>query len=160
MDGNGTGDKGPILNLNVAAGQGAVGQDAVVAHLDIVAEMGGGHQVVVVTDNGLAVWLECPVNGHAFTEHVVVTDKDLAHRFRPGNMLRLSTDDGMLADLIMAAHADTRFDDRTAGDRAVIANRHTSLNRRKGRHCYANAEFGFRAHRGQRMDAHRMPAWR
>jgi len=150
----------PILDGDVSAEQGVVGENAAVADARVVAQMATSHQIVVAADQRLAVWLEGSVDGNALTKDVVVADYQGADVGRLSDMLGSTTDHNVFADLIVAADPRPRLNDCPARHRAVVTEPNAAFDRRESRHGHTNAEFGFRAHRGQRMNAHRVPATR
>jgi hypothetical protein len=157
VHGYGTRDECPILDLDMPAEQSGVGEDAVVANGGVVAEVGGGHYVVVIADDRDGVGLHGSVYGSVLAKHIVVTDHHPADFSRPSYVLRSTTDDGMFAKLIVAAGGHSRLDDSPTGYGAEIAQFCASLDRRERSDSDPNPEPGFGIHHSQWMDAHGNP---
>jgi hypothetical protein len=64
-----------ILNVDVAAQQGAVGQDDVIAQLAVVRNVNPGHEEVAVADRGQAlIFGGAPIDRNMLSDHIVVAD--------------------------------------------------------------------------------------
>src|SRR5262249_46694976 len=71
-------DRGVIMNVNVASQQRAVGHDDVIANTAVVGDVRTGHEEVVVTDRGDAVFLlGGAVDRDAFADNVRIADRYL-----------------------------------------------------------------------------------
>ena len=154
VHGHGAGHERPVLDDDMAAKQGGVGEDAVVAHHHIVAEVRSRHHVIVVTDHRRHVGLQRAVDRHVFAEHVVVADHHAADLLRPGHVLRRPADHGVLAEFVVAAGADARLDVDARGDVAEIAEFHAGFDGGESPDRDSDPESGIRTDDGQRMDAH------
>ena len=157
VHGDGTRHERPVLDRDVTAEQGAVGEDAVVAHRDIVPQMGSRHHVVVAADRRGHVRLERPVHRDVFAEDVVVADHHAADVLRPGDVLWGAADHDVLRELVVGPGGDAGLEHGPASDRAVIPEFDVVLDGGERRDPHARAETGSRTDHGEWMDAHVTP---
>ena len=97
---------------------------------------------------------------HSLSKDIMVTDQEGADVAGLRDVLRTPAKHCMLTNFVMTAESRSRFDHRSICYGAVVAEPNTSFDRRESRHSYADAKFGFRAYRGQRVNTHRVPATR
>ncbi|MNI54337.1 hypothetical protein D3C73_1092290 [compost metagenome] len=70
-----TGQDRPVTHMHMPGQRGVVHQDAMVADHTVMADVGIGHDQVVVTQRGFSAVLDrATVNGHTLANHVVITD--------------------------------------------------------------------------------------
>lgn len=139
------------------AQQRGVGEDAVVAHNDIMAEVRSGHHVIVISHYRDGVGLHRPVNRDVFPKHVVITNHNPADVHRAGNVLRGPSDHHVFAEFIVTSGRHSRFDHRAGRDSAEVTEFRPGLNRGEGANGDPDPEAGPRIHHSQRMDAHGGP---
>lgn len=97
---------------------------------------------------------------HSLSKDIVVADEKGANVAGLRNVLRTPTKHRMLTNFVMAAESSPRLDHRSICYGAVVAEPNTGFDRCESRHGYADAEFGFWAYCGQRVNTHRVPATR
>src|SRR5690606_1054588 len=86
-------EDGPVIHDDMTGQGRVVDQDGVVADHAVVTDVHIGHQQVVVADARLATVLHgAAVNGHAFTNDIVITD------LQPGRLPLVLQIGGILAD--------------------------------------------------------------
>jgi len=157
VHGHRTRDEGPVFDGHMAAEERSVGENTVVAHRGIVAEMGAGHHVVVAADRRARIRLESPVDGDVLAKPVVIADADAADVPRSSRVLRCATHDRVLAKLIVAAGHHPRLDHRAGGDGTEVAKFDVILDRSERPDLHPDAESSIRTHDGHRVDAHGGP---
>jgi len=154
VDGDTSRNEGLVFDGDVATEHRAVGKDHVVAQHHVVAKVAAGHDVVVIANLGGVLGLQANMNGHTFTEHVVVANLDRTGRSGAGCMLRCATNHGVLTKLVVTSGADSRPDHGARADNAVVAEADIPLDPGKCLNLHANAEASFGVHASQWMDAH------
>ena len=83
MDDHAAGDRGVVVNVDVAAQQRGVGHDHAAADAAIVGDVAAGHDEAVAAERGDAVFLfGAAIDRHAFADDVVVADDHLRCRCR------------------------------------------------------------------------------
>ena len=106
MNGHGTRDEGPVLHLHVSTKHGAIGENTVVSHHDIVAKMPTRHHVVVGTNKRLRPRLEGPVNRDMLAKDIMIPQHNPAGLAGAGDVLWGAADDRVFTEFIVAASSD------------------------------------------------------
>src|SRR5205085_9180797 len=94
-----------IVNVNMPAQHGSIGNHHEAADLAIVGNMRAGHEEVVTADLSNAVFFfSSAVNGHAFTNQVVIADDDLRVAPSVAEILRITTDHYTWKEMVALAN--------------------------------------------------------
>ena len=160
MNGHSARDEGPVLNLHVSAEHGAIGENTVVSHHNIVTKMPARHHVVIGANKRLRPRLECPVHGYMLAKNIVISQHNPAGLAGTSDVLWGAADDRVLTEFIVAASSDARLDVGAGRHRAEVTKHHICLDGSKRPYRHACAKLGVRAHGSQRMDAHCSPSIR
>ena len=154
MHGNGARYKRTILDNNVATQHGTIGTNAIIAHGDIVAEVRIGHGIVVVADGCGMVWLEGAVDRGILAENIMITNDNLPNALRSSDVLWGSTDNRILAKLIVATGLHTTLHHGTIGNGTEIAKFNISFHRCKSTNRDTDAQSCSWMDGGKWVDAH------
>ena len=112
-----------VLHLHVPGQGRRVGQDVVVTHLTIMADMAEGHQIVMTADARSLVGFDALADVGIFAELIEVADGQGSGLVRVvAEVLGGRTQGGAMIDMVALAQAGTGIDARVALDDAVGAN--------------------------------------
>ena len=136
-----TGEDDAVLNLTIAGNLRTIAEDAAVADLRVVRDVGPLHQHVLVADDGLSAGVGGTVDDHIFADNVTIADNTLRLLATELEVLRQSTDDTALVHLVTLSHARTiTYTDKGEDDTAV-ANHHVVLDIREREYLTVVAYF-------------------
>ncbi len=142
-----TGQDRPIVNVHVASQCRVVDQDAMVADHTVMADVRIGHDQVVVTQGGFGTILHsATVNGHAFTDDVVITDYQACFFTLVLHVRGVFAYRGKLVDAIVFANAGRTFEDHVWPDDSPLADFNTCADDRP------RADLNVGGQNGRRID--------
>lgn len=126
MKGRPSPDKRMRTDGNMAGEERGVGDGDVVANYTIMADMGAGHQVAMVSDLRKAALLGRSMDRHRLSDGDAVSDPYATGSGRmKGQVLRQAADNGMGIHLTALAENRTRPDDGMRGDYTVRPDLHS-----------------------------------
>ena len=115
-------DGGVIVHDDVAGESRAIDENCVAADLAVVADVGVGHDQIVIAHAGDAAALHgAAADGAKFAKGVAVTDFERDALARIGEVLRIATDDGKGIQAIIFSEARGAFDDGVMIEDAAVA---------------------------------------
>lgn len=133
-----------VPDMDVSGDEHRIGDDAMIAHHDIMAEVGPHHEEVVVTDGGVAAFFGAPVDGDVLTQGVVPADADTAFDgFRITKVLGFLADDGTPSDAGSISDDGVANELRVRGDLAAWPDSDRSFDNHVGTDvgCWIDAGF-------------------
>jgi len=134
-----------ILDDAVACYLRAIAEDAAIAHLRVVRDVGTLHQHVVVAENGLTTSVRSAVDDDVLADDVTITDNALRLLATELKVLRQGSDDTALMHLILRAHARTIHNTDEGEDDAAVAYFDVVLDINEGEYLTIVADFRLRA---------------
>ncbi|MNC05431.1 hypothetical protein D3C75_529030 [compost metagenome] len=112
--------------MHMARQCGVVHQDAVVANHAVVADVGIGHDQVVIAQGRFRTILDgATVDRHAFTDDVVITNHQAGFLALVLQVRRVLTHRGKLVDAIVLADSGRALEDHVRPDDCPLADFHT-----------------------------------
>jgi len=147
----------PVLDRDVSAEEGRIGEDALVPDDRVVADVNADHHVIAVADRRVAVGVERSVDRGMLAKHVALSDTHAADMRRAGDMLRSAADHHVLVELVVRSSSDAGLDHRPRSDGAVLSEDDPALDHRERTDSDPRAENGVRTDDCQRVDAHGRP---
>ena len=131
---------GAVVHAAFAGHHAADAQHAVVAYLDIVAEVRAVHQEVAVPDARPAILVCGTGHDHVFADVVLVADEEHAVFAFVVEVLRHAGQCGTRVHRVLAAHACAVQDMRTRHDDAFVADYYVAFDIGERLYCYVLAE--------------------
>ncbi|MNT17484.1 hypothetical protein D3C72_1526340 [compost metagenome] len=116
----------PVIHVHMPGQRGVVDQNAVIADDAVMPDVGISHDQVVIAQRGFRTVLHgATVNGHAFTDDIVVTDHQASFFAFVLQIGRVFAYRGKLVDAIVLADAGRAFEDYMRPDHGTLADFHT-----------------------------------
>lgn len=138
---DGGGEDDTVADLAVAGNLCAVAEDAAVAHLGVVGDVGTLHQTVVVADDGLAATVGGTVDDNVLANDVVVADDEFRLFSPEVEVLGKCGEHGALMHFVAGTHARAVKDGDEGEDDASVANLHVVFDIDEGEDFTVVADF-------------------
>ena len=103
--------KNAIAQFAMARDHDIIGNNVMVAKVDVVTEVGDRHEEVPVADDRVAVFLRASVHGDVLSKGISLADQHSGHFGRiETKVLRVSSDHGSVANQVPGPHGDAATD--------------------------------------------------
>lgn len=148
-------DEAVVAETNVSAEEDVIGEGVEIAHEGIVSDMGPGHEVIFVPENGFHFFVNAAMDRDVLTQNVALSDADAGpDRLIESAKLGVRPEDGARPHEGASADPGPRTDLRRALDHTIISDAGIGLDDCVGPDFYPDAELCGGIYKGGGMDGH------
>lgn len=115
---------GEVFHNDVTSQCGGVGQDDVIAQVDVVGDVAVGQKEIVRTDSGGFSVAGCAVDGHGFADDVSISDASASDAAFPFAVLRAESDAAEGKELVVVADDGVAIYNDVGKQLATVAQNH------------------------------------